>query len=76
MTRISINLYGRADIKGPFNPFTLMFSAEPYGPFISLDGVHPTAAGAKVLADAAARALDARYNHSILADAASLIANQ
>lgn len=69
-------LYGRADIKGPFNPVTLMFSAEPYGPFISLDGVHPTAAGAKVLADAAARALDARYNHSILADAASLIANQ
>ena len=69
-------LYGRADIKGPFNPIALMTSLEPYGPFISLDGVHPTAAGARVLAEAAARALDARYNHHILANAAPLIAAQ
>lgn len=69
-------LYGRADIKGPFNPIALMTSAQPYGPFISLDGVHPTAAGAHVLAEAAARALDTRYNHNILADAETLIANQ
>lgn len=69
-------LYGRADIKGPFNPIALMTSLEPYGPFISLDGVHPTAAGARVLAEAAARALDTRYNHHILANAAPLIAAQ
>ena len=69
-------LYGRSDIKGPFNPIALMTSLEPYGPFISLDGVHPTAAGARVLAEAAARALDARYNHHILAEAAPLIASQ
>ena len=68
------DLYGRSDIKGPFNPIALMTSLEPYGPFISLDGVHPTAAGARVLAEAAARALDAQYNHHILAEAAPLIA--
>ena len=67
-------LYGRSDIKGPFNPIALMTSLEPYGPFISLDGVHPTAAGARILAEAAARALDARYDHHILAQAAPLIA--
>jgi len=67
-------LYGRSDVKGPFNPIALMTSPEPYGPYISLDGVHPTAAGARVLAEAAARALDARYNHHILAEAAPLIA--
>jgi hypothetical protein len=68
------DLYGRSDIKGPFNPIALMTSSEPYGPFISLDGVHPTAAGARVLAEAAARALDTRYDHHILAQAAPLIA--
>ena len=69
-------LYGRADIKGPFNPIALMTSTQPYGPYISLDGVHPTAAGAQVLALAAARALDERYNHDILGQAATLIASQ
>jgi hypothetical protein len=69
-------LYGRSDIKGPFNPIALMTSAQPYGPLISLDGVHPTAAGARVLAEAAARALDERYNHSILANADPLIASR
>lgn len=69
-------LYGRSDIKGPFNPIALMTSAQPYGPLISLDGVHPTAAGAQVLALAAARALDERYNHDILGQAATLIASQ
>ena len=67
-------LYGRSDIKGPFNPIALMTSLEPYGSYISLDGVHPTAAGARILAEAAARALDARYDHHILAQAAPLIA--
>jgi len=67
-------LYGRADVKGPFNPIAMMTSPEPYGPFISLDGVHPTAAGAHVLAEAAARALDTQYNHHILAQVDPLIA--
>jgi lysophospholipase L1-like esterase len=73
-------LYGRADIKGPFNPLILLGvvpnAPPPYGPLISLDGVHPTAAGARILAEAAARAFDLQYNHHILADDASaLIAN-
>lgn len=68
------SLYGRSDIKGPFNPIALMTSLQPYGPLISLDGVHPTAAGARILAEAAAQALDDRYNHHILAEGAALIA--
>jgi lysophospholipase L1-like esterase len=60
------SLYGRADIKGPFSVVTMMTTDHPYGSLISLDGVHPTAAGAQVLAQAAAQALDDRYDHHIL----------
>lgn len=59
-------LYGRSDIKGAFDPYALMMTQQPYGPFISLDGVHPTAAGAQILAEAAAEALDLRYHHGIV----------
>lgn len=58
-------LYGRPDIKDGFSVVTMMTTNHPYGSLISLDGVHPTAAGAKILADAAAQALDARYDHHI-----------
>ena len=54
-------LYGRAGVKGPFSVVALMTTATPYGPYISLDGVHPSALGATVLADAAAAALNERY---------------
>jgi hypothetical protein len=54
-------LYEQANTKAPFNAVTLMTSAEPYGPLVSLDGFHPSAAGAAVLARAAAAALEARY---------------
>jgi hypothetical protein len=68
-------LYGRSDVKGPFNVFSYAIpNSQPYGPLISLDGVHPTAAGAQILAEAAARALDARYHHDILGESASVIA--
>jgi len=70
------SLYGRPDAKGQFNPIDLLTSAQPYGPLISLDGVHPTAEGARVLAEAAARAIDARYHHSILSDDPALIASK
>ena len=69
-------LYGRPDIKVPFNLPAFLQSQSPYGPLVSLDGVHPTGAGAKILAEAAAQALDDRYNHHILASASALIANQ
>ena len=55
------DLYDRADLKPAFSVVTLMTSVTPYGPYISLDGIHPSAAGSTVLADAAARALNARY---------------
>ncbi|HEY2379015.1 MAG TPA: SGNH/GDSL hydrolase family protein [Gemmatimonadaceae bacterium] len=69
-------LYGRSDIRPPFNVLAMMTTLQPYGSLISLDGVHPNAAGARVLAEAAAQALDARYNHHILADEAALIASR
>jgi lysophospholipase L1-like esterase len=48
--------------KPRFSVVTLMSSTRPYGPFISLDGLHPSGLGQTVLALAAARAIDARYN--------------
>jgi lysophospholipase L1-like esterase len=62
-------LYGRADIKAPFSVVQLMTSAQPYGALVSLDGIHPSAEGQRVIAEAAARALDARYNFGILTSA-------
>jgi hypothetical protein len=58
-------LYEDAVVKAPFNAVTHMTSAQPYGPFISLDGLHPSAAGSRVLADAAARAVNATYGLGI-----------
>ncbi len=48
-----------------FNPYDVLFSNQPFGPYISLDGVHPTAAGSTLLAHAAAAALNARYDFGI-----------
>ena len=66
------DLYERADVKPPFSVVALMTSSTPYGPFISLDGIHPSAAGSSVLADAAARALNARYGLGIPVSASFL----
>lgn len=55
-------LYARAyREREPFSAVRLLTSPLPYGPLVSLDGVHPSAAGAAVLAQAAALALDTRY---------------
>lgn len=68
-------LYDRADLKGPYNPAAQLTSPAPYGPLISLDAIHPSAAGAAVLADAAAAALNARYGFGIpLSGAGALVA--
>jgi hypothetical protein len=53
-------LYGLP--KAPFSVVTFMTSTAPYGPNISLDGIHPSAAGSAILAAAAAQAIDARYH--------------
>jgi lysophospholipase L1-like esterase len=58
-------LYEDVVTKAPFNAITLMTSTQPYGPYIGLDGVHPTAEGSRVLADAAARALNETYHLGI-----------
>lgn len=58
-------LYEGVVTKAPFSAITLMTSTQPYGPYISLDGLHPSAEGARVLADAAATALNATYHLNI-----------
>ena len=55
-------LYEGAITKAPFSAITMLTSPQPYGPLISLDGLHPSAEGSTVLADAAAGALADRYN--------------
>lgn len=55
------SLYGMPGLKPPFSSYQLMTSAQPYGQYISLDGMHPSEAGHAVLAKAAARALNDRY---------------
>jgi hypothetical protein len=58
-------LYEDVVTKPPFNAITMLTSAQPFGPYISLDGLHPSAEGAGVLASAAAAALNARYDMAI-----------
>jgi lysophospholipase L1-like esterase len=69
------SLYGRPDAKGPFNAITLMtHPTQPYGPYFSLDGLHPSAEGHRILADAAAAALNERYGFGIPLSAGVLAA--
>lgn len=55
-------LYGRADLKPPvYSVISQLTSSQPYGPFISLDGLHPSPLGQSILAAAAANALNTTY---------------
>ena len=54
-------LYENANVKAPFSAITMLTSAQPYGPLVSLDGLHPSAEGSRVLAEAAANALSSQY---------------
>jgi hypothetical protein len=58
-------LYDRPNLKAQFSLTTVLTSLTPFGSFISLDGVHPTAKGAAILAGAAAHALNATYKLGI-----------
>ena len=58
-------LYGRRDLKAPFSARTLLLSDAPYGPLISLDGAHPSAAGHRIFAREAAKALNVTYHLGI-----------
>lgn len=48
-----------------FNLVDVLFSNAPFGPNISLDGVHPSAQGQSILATAAVQAINARYGMAI-----------
>ena len=52
-------------IPGPLTVVSLMTSTEPFGPYVSLDGIYPSAAGNRRLAEAAALALNDRYGIGI-----------
>ena len=58
-------LYGQRDLKAEFSATSVLMSHQPYGPFISLDGVHPSAAGHRILAREAAKALNRTYHLAI-----------
>ena len=62
-------LYGRSDIKPPFSVVALMTTAQPYGVYTSLDGIHPSAEGQRMIAEAAARAINRRYDFDMLGGA-------
>jgi hypothetical protein len=62
------SLYGRPDLKPPFSAVALMTTPQPYGQYISLDGIHPNALGHALLAKAAAQAINARYGYGIPTD--------
>jgi hypothetical protein len=51
--------------KGSLNLYDVLFSKNPFGPNISLDGVHPSAQGQTILANAAVQAINARYGVAI-----------
>jgi hypothetical protein len=51
---------------------SLMTSTEPFGPYVSLDGIYPSAAGNGQLAEAATLALNERYGLGIPVTAAVL----
>ena len=51
--------------KPAFSPVTLMTGVEPFGPYIGLDGIHPTAAGHRLIANDAIAAINATYGFEI-----------
>ena len=69
-------LYEGVVTKPPYSAITQMTTAQPYGPYISLDGIHPSAAGQLVLANAAAAALNATYNLGIPTSTSALFARR
>ena len=58
-------LYDRSKDGVPFDVVAFMTSATPYGPVISLDGVHPNAAGHAILASAAQEGIMATYKYKL-----------
>ena len=61
-------LYDLPGLKAPFSVVATFQGPQPFGPYVSLDGVHPSAAGSGILAAAAAHALNVAYNLGIPED--------
>ncbi len=57
--------YAAPGVRTPLNVVALFTTAEPFGPLMSLDGLHPNAAGEAIIAQAAAQALNAKYDLGI-----------
>jgi hypothetical protein len=51
--------------KVSFNMYDVLFSSKPFGPYMSLDGVHPNGAGHAIIASSAAQAINAKYGVAI-----------
>jgi hypothetical protein len=51
--------------KPSLNMYNVLFSNAPFGPNMSLDGVHPNAQGQSILATAAAQSINTRYGLAI-----------
>ena len=51
--------------KGSLDLYNVLFSSSPFGANFSLDGVHPSAKGQAILADAAVQAINGRYKLGI-----------
>ena len=51
--------------KPSLNLYNVLFSNAPFGPNMSLDGVHPNAQGQSILATAAAQSINTRYGLAI-----------
>ena len=59
-------LYEAPGVRVSYNPIQQFMSTDaPYGSFISFDGYHPSALGQTMIAQAAARALNATYGMEI-----------
>jgi hypothetical protein len=75
-------LYGRPDLKAPFSVFTLLGlplelpPPPPFGPLITLDGLHPSPAGHAILARAAAEAINKAHGIPLKPVAAQLVASR
>ncbi|HUR00350.1 MAG TPA: SGNH/GDSL hydrolase family protein [Gemmatimonadaceae bacterium] len=52
-------------VRSHFSLSTFLSCTRPFGQYISLDGVHPNADGAQMIANAAADALNAKYGFEI-----------
>jgi len=58
-------LYDLPSVKPPFSLAATFLGTSPFGPLMSNDGVHPSAAGSAIIAAAAANAINAKYDLGI-----------